>query len=395
MTVLTAFIAQIKLSIQNQHFIKLSLGNYKGEVEQLKNIYVKAILIKRELKLSFTYRYKTRDITKNFGIEEGLTEIVSMMNPEGFRIVTLFTSTENVICELNAKQNWITRDERATAEKPISLTHDKIKERKIGDSNKTYLKDLRLTDESGKVYKNAQDKWKQINHYIELLSTELTALPQKDMLQVVDMGAGKGYLTFALYDYLNTTLQRRSHIEGVEYREDLVELCNSIAANSGFDELQFLQGTIEDYKPKTDLDILIALHACDTATDDSIYKGIKHHANLIVVAPCCHKQVRRELEKIKAQNDLSFMTKHGIFLERHAEMLTDGIRSLILEYFGYQTKVMQFISDAHTPKNVMIVAVKKEISKEKKEDVLKQIKDIKSYFGIGFHYLERLCGLDK
>ena len=393
MTVLSVFIEQIKLSIQNENFIKLSLGNYKGEDAQLKSIYVKVVLIKRMLKLSFSYRYQTKDITKNFDIEEGISVIESLLNFQGFRIATLFMSNQNLICSLNSKQNWITRTEKASLEKPTSLAHDKQKERKIGDSNKTYLKELRLTDASGKVFKNAQDKWKQINHYIELLSAELKALPHKDVLQVVDMGAGKGYLTFALYDYLNNELGRIAQVEGVEYRQDLVELCNNIAKNSGFGKLHFSQGVIEEYSPIEDLDILIALHACDTATDDAIYKGIQHQANLIVVAPCCHKQIRRQLERVKSKNDLSFMTKHGIFLERHAEMLTDGIRALILEYFGYQTKVMQFISDAHTPKNVMIVAFKKDIDSTKQAQIVEKLKSTKDYFGIEYHYLEKLCGI--
>lgn len=393
MSVVSAFVDQIKESIQQENFIKLSLGNYKGQEEQLKNIYVKAVLIKKSLKLSFTYRYKSRDITKNFELETAMNEIGSLLTAEGFRVCTLFTTKQNVICEMNSKLEWTLKSQAATAAKPISLSHDKQKERKIGDSDKTYLKELRLTDEAGKVYKTAQDKWKQINHYIELLSAELDALAAKNLLQVVDMGAGKGYLTFALYDYLNNVLHRRAHVEGVEYRKDLVELCNNIAQKSRFNDLKFVEGTIENYKPLSDLDILIALHACDTATDDAIFKGIQHHANLIVVAPCCHKQVRRQLEKVKAKNELTFMTKHGIFLERHAEMLTDGIRSLILEYFGYQTKVMQFISDAHTPKNVMIVAVKKTIDSEKQARILEQLKQIKAYFGIEYHYLEKICGL--
>lgn len=393
MSVISAFVNQIKESIQKDSFIKLSLGNYKGKEEQLKNIYVKAVLIKKMLKLSFTYRYKTKDITKNFDVLEGISEIENLLSVVGFRICTLFTAEQNVICEMSPKQKWTVKTQAATAVKPQSLAHDQQKERKVGDSNKTYLKELRLTDESGNVYKNAQDKWKQINHYIELLSSELNVLPAKEMLNVVDMGAGKGYLTFALYDYLNNILNRQAHVEGVEYRKDLVELCNTVAQKSQFDELKFVEGTIENYKPSSDLDILIALHACDTATDDAIYKGIQHKANLIVVAPCCHKQVRRQLEKFKIQNDFSFMTKHGIFLERHAEMLTDGIRALILEYFGYQTKVLQFISDAHTPKNVMIIAVKKSIDTNKQAKILEQLKSTKAYFGLEYHYLEKICRL--
>lgn len=391
---LPSFIDQLKLAIENESFIKLSLGNYKGKEPKLKNIYIKLALIKRELKLSFTLRYQTRDITKNMSIDEGLTYIQDQLDTQGFRVATLFSSTENMVLQLNNKSVWFTKQEQATATKPSSLMHDHQKERKVGDTSKRYLRELRLTDENGNVYKNAQDKWKQINHYIELLSNELKSLPQKESLKVVDMGAGKGYLTFALHDYLTQELGYKVSTEGIEYREDLVLLCNEIATKAYFEGFEFKQGTIEDYQPEGNIDVLIALHACDTATDDAIYKGIKHHAELIVVAPCCHKQVRRQLEQVKAKNDLDFMVKHGIFLERHAEMLTDSIRALILEYHGYQTKVMQFISDAHTPKNVMIVGIKKPINIDKQTEILKKLKDLKNYFGIRYQHLERLCDLE-
>ena len=199
----------------------------------------------------------------------------------------------------------------------------------------------------------------------------------------------KGYLTFALYDYLTNILQKNASIIGVEFRPDMVELCNEIAQKTGFEKLSFIQGTIEDYDSQ-ETDILIALHACDTATDDAISKGISAQADLIVVAPCCHKQIRREMEKNKAKNDLDFLTKYGIFLERQAEMVTDGIRALILEYFGYKTKVFEFISDAHTPKNVLIVGIKGKTNPKKQVEILAKIKGIKEYFGIGYHHLERL-----
>ena len=156
--------------------------------------------------------------------------------------------------------------------------------------------------------------------------------------------------------------------------------------------MNFVEGSIKEYDSKN-TNVLIALHACDTATDDAIYKGITANADLIVVAPCCHKQIRREIEKHKTKNELDFLLKHGIFLERQAEMLTDGLRSLILEYFGYTTKVFEFISDAHTPKNVMIVAEKKAKTEAQKEVILKKIKDSKTFFGIEFHQLEKLMGI--
>ncbi len=258
--------------------------------------------------------------------------------------------------------------------------------------DKPYLNALKITDSSGNVYKNAQDKYRQINHYVELLSTIVRELAPRDVLQVTDMGSGKGYLTFALYDYLVNVLQVNTEVTGVEFRKDLVHLCNEIADKSGFRSLRFEEGTIGDYE-RAHTDIMIALHACDTATDDAIYKGITTGAELIVVAPCCHKQIRREMEKSKVHNNVNFLTGHGIFMERQAEMVTDGIRALILELYGYKTKVFEFISDVHTPKNVMITALKSTVKDIRKEEIRKEITDAKVFFGIEYHHLERMLGI--
>src|SRR5699024_10771713 len=251
------------------------------------------------------------------------------------------------------------------------------------------LQQLKLTAADGEVFKTAQDKWKQINHYIALLQPALRHL-KNNSPQIADMGSGKGYLTFALYDYLTSQLNLSPHITGVEYRKDLVEFCNQVAQEQSFSNLSFWQGGIEDYQPKEKIDILIALHACDTATDDAISKGIKEGSELIVVAPCCHKQVRKEMEKKKVLNALEPITKHGIFLERQAEMLTDSIRVLIMEYFGYHTKVTQFISDEHTPKNVLIIGSKRSTSQEKQAEIKEKISQLKAFFGVDRHHLESL-----
>jgi hypothetical protein len=156
---------------------------------------------------------------------------------------------------------------------------------------------------------------------------------------------------------VNTLGLNKIKVTGVEMRPDLVRLCNGIARDSNLANLEFVDGTIQKYDA-TGANILIALHACDTATDDAILKGISAGASLIVVAPCCHKQIRREMESGKKQNELEILTRHGIFMERQAEMVTDSLRALILEYFGYSVKVFEFVGGEHTPKNVMIAATK-------------------------------------
>ena len=387
---LATFIKTFSESLQDNSFVKISLGNYKGTEEQLKNIYIKRVLIKKEEKLSFTYRYKTRDIVKNFSLSEGINAVENALQ-EGFNIATLFTNKFDLIIE-KLNQKTVLRKTDSSNPKAISLEHDKAKNRLIKPQEKPYLHELKITDEAGNVYKNAQDKYRQINHYVEILSTLIKDIPTQNQLKVADMGSGKGYLTFALYDYLTNVLKLEAAVTGVEFRSDMVALCNNIAQNTGFSTLNFVEGTIEDYD-STGTNILIALHACDTATDDAIYKGITANADLIVVAPCCHKQIRREIEKHKASNELDFLTKYGIFLERQAEMVTDGIRAMILEYFGYKTKVFQFISDAHTPKNVLVVGIKNPNAVTKREEILAKLKATKEYFGIEYHHLERLFQL--
>jgi SAM-dependent methyltransferase len=385
------FLEALSQSLANGTFISLTLANYKGQEEGLKNAYIKRVLIKREEKLSFTYRYKTRDIVKNYTLEEGVA-LISNLLQTGFGSATVFTSEFDGLLQRDNKGNSTYKKLKPTKTEVPSLEHDSAKKRLIAADQKSYLTDLKITDNEGKVFKNAQDKYRQINHYIEILSPLVKEIATKSPLNVVDMGSGKGYLTFALYDYLVNVAHLAAQVTGVEYRSDMVDLCNAIAKKASFNGLNFVQGTIEDYSADS-LDVLIALHACDTATDDAIAQGIKSNAELIVVAPCCHKQIRREIEKGKATNDLDFLLKYGIFLERQAEMVTDGIRALVLEYFGYKTKVFEFISDAHTPKNVLVVGVKNRRSTQDRERVLEKIKAAKNYFGIGYHHLERVMGL--
>ncbi|MDI9863812.1 SAM-dependent methyltransferase [Flectobacillus sp. DC10W] len=385
------FCEQIQQAVEQKSLVKVSLGNYQGNEPALKNIYIRLVLIKNIEKLAFTFRYKTKDIVKNFDLVEGYKSIAEWLE-EGFKVATLMSTESDWQYEVLKNGKVMLKQKTASAKATPSLEHDKEKKRLIKPTEKAYLVDLKITDEQGNVFKNAQDKYRQINHYVEILSSLIKDSAIEKLHKVVDMGSGKGYLTFALYDYLHNTLGLKTQVQGVEYRQDMVDLCNQFAQNASFEGLNFTQGTILDYEQK-DINMLIALHACDTATDDAIFKGLQSDAELIVVAPCCHKQIRREIEKNKAQNELKFLTKYGIFLERQAEMVTDGIRALILEYFGYKTKVFEFISDAHTPKNVLVVGIKSGINPKRQDEILQEIAQTKAYFGIDYHHLEKLTQL--
>ena len=300
------YISLVKKSLADNTFIKLSLANYKGTIEGLKNCYIKKIKIKEDDKLSFTYRYQTKDIVKNFHLEEGINLVMEFIENGEFRHSSLFTLDFDAVFEYVNNDKTIIKKNNPTHNQLLSSDHNIQKKRLIIAEGKSYLHLLKITDEKGNVINSSQDKYKQINHYVELLSPLIKNLPKHEALNVIDMGAGKGYLTFALYDYLTHVLHLKALVTGVEYRKDLVDLCNDIAKKSNFKELNFVQGTIKDYDANQ-TKILIALHACDTATDDAIYKGITAKADLIVVAPCCHKQIRRELEQHKTKNELDFL----------------------------------------------------------------------------------------
>lgn len=382
-TVLEDFILSLSNSLKEGDFIKLALHQYTGPEPDLKSVFVKRTIIKREEKLSFTFRYGKRDVVKNYFPADGV-DLVDELLQTGFHIATLMTTG----FDLALQNQKIKKLPPSLTEQP-SLEHDRKKQRLIQPNGQTYLHLLGITDHSGKVIQSSQDKYKQINHYIEILSALLKEIPQDHIHKIVDMGAGKGYLTFALSDYLKTSLNMTPEIIGVDGRQDMVDLGNSVAHSSRFENLSFTQGTIQDFDSQG-TNILIALHACDTATDDAIYKGITAGADLIVVAPCCHKQIRKDMEKNGLPSQFDFLLQHGIFLEREAEMLTDSLRALLLEYSGYKTRIFEFVSGAHTAKNIMIVGIKSSKPPKDKTSLLKKIEEAKSLFGIKTHYLESL-----
>ena len=365
--------------------VKLTIHRPTATAGDLKSIDIRPILIKRELKLSFTYHHQTRDVVKNFPPHEAAALMVAQLE-EHFRAAHLYTTEADYVA--NHAQNGYQMSKRAPSKThEPELSHDRAKHRLIQGAGKPYLQALGITDAKGAVYKNAQDKFRQINKYIEILDGLVRGLAPRETLRVVDMGAGKGYLTFALYDYLTTGLKLKVEIVGVEHRAELVSKCNAIALASGFAGLSFVQGSIAAYDC-TGADIIIALHACDTATDDAIAKAIRADAALIVVAPCCHKQVRRAMGKLPSEHPLAPMLHYGTYTERMAEMLTDGLRAQVMELHGYRSNLFEFISDAHTPKNVMIVGTKDKIVDAEK--IQEAIKRTKVDFGIEFHQLERL-----
>lgn len=382
------FFEKVDLSLKNGSFVKMTLSKPVVKNDELRNVYIKPILLKDNKMYQFTYRYERRDETKNFSDFQTIEQLRSLV-PEKFQNVSLFTLSEDVTLLVSKKGKPTLMCKKIQEERKQDLSHDHEKQRLI-DPTKPWWSLLGLTSRDGKVLADMQHKFKQICKYVEIVDGVMRQTKFDDEIHIADMDAGKGYLTLALYEYLTNHCDKKIVMEGVEIRKDLVLKINDIIEKckdafprvSTESTMRFVEASIDSYKPSK-LDVLIALHACDTATDDAILKGIRKNAKLIICAPCCHKQIRREMEK-SGKTDV--MTRFGIFLERQAAMITDAVRTLVLEYCGYKTQVMEFVEIDNTPKNVLLVGRKTDKPVDK-EAVAKQIKELLEQYGIGEHYL--------
>ncbi len=379
-----ALFLAIKESIERNDFVKITLSKPLSKRNELVNVYIRYIQLQNEAHLSFTYRNKTNDQVKNYKIEE-VNEILEDLLLNTFRLATLFTLKEDVQVFVSKKKvvTFNTKHPSFTNKPPE--VHNQPKQHKV--VNNEYLKHLGISDANGNIVPKMADKYRQINKYLEIIDGLVSTLKLPKQINIVDMGSGKGYLTFALYDFLHNQKGLSVKITGIELRKELVNYCTDIAKKCNFENLFFECKSIQEHTEKT-IDILIALHACDTATDDAIYKGITSKSTLIITAPCCHKQIRQQLKGKELENPI---LKHGIFKERQYEMLTDTLRALLMDKEQYQTKIFEFVSNEHTRKNIMLVG-KKSFKNIDKKAIEAKVNKLKAEFNVTSHYLEKLLG---
>lgn len=379
------FIEKLSESIHKETFVKMTLGNYKGDDAHLQKILIRLLQTKKGIRLFFTYRYNTQDTAKNYDIDQAIKILKRALGTEFFS-GHLFTTENDLQLSIGKKGRSRLNTGKPTFTSLPNLKHNREKTKHV-DPNSFYLRALGITNDQGTIRVKQEDKWNQINKFVETLSSlfDQSALKDEKTVNIADMGSGKGYLTFAAYDFFVNSRGIKANITGIDAKPQLIELCNDIARSADFDGLKFLLGEIENFEvPETD--ILIALHACNTATDDAIFKGIAANAKLIVVAPCCHREVRPQM---RPPSMLKNILKHGILLEREAESITDGLRSLLLEKCGYTTKVFEFIATEHTPKNNMIVG-KLSAKNSLLPNIDREIDEIKKFYGIENLRLEQL-----
>jgi SAM-dependent methyltransferase len=377
-------------SVTDGTFVKLTLSGPVNPRLDLRNLLVRPVQLKAGPHLMFTFRHATKDVIKNYEPAEGARLLAEALETE-FRNAHLFTTAGDHRLESRRDGSVTLQSTPPTHTTTLPAAHDRLKKRLIAPRT-PWLRGLEVTDDRGEVREGMSAKFRQIQKFTEILDHLVSELPKRrpeaGPLRFVDMGCGKGYLTFAAYEHLARVFRKSVEGLGIEQRGDLVELCNRLARESRFEGLHFRSGTIERTRLET-CDILVALHACDTATDDAIGAGISAGAALILVSPCCHKEVRPQLRPPPV---LASVLRHGILRERQAEFVTDALRALLLERAGYATQVFEFIATEHTAKNLMISAVKRAQAVETTE-VERQIRDLAAFYGVRNQRLAAQLGM--
>ncbi|MDX2109892.1 MAG: SAM-dependent methyltransferase [Verrucomicrobiota bacterium] len=384
------FLEKCATALKDTTFVRLTFGAYAGPEIGLEKLQVRLVELKSGTHLQFRQQFRTRDVVKNVALASAVESIAECMK-SGFRSARLFT-TEND-WQLDPAKDGTVRIHRAppTFKDKPTVAHDREKSRLI-DARSPWLQALGVMDAQGHVREKMSAKWTQINAFIDILDAHLNASPlaQATAIRLSDMGCGKGYLTFAAYAYLRETRGVQTTVIGVEQRDDLVTTCNTLAKKCGYEGLSFIKGYINEI-PLAGIDVLVALHACNTATDDALHAGIQAGTSIILCAPCCHQEIRPQLI---APEVLSGVLKHGILAERMAELVTDGLRAMLLEQAGYTAKVLEFVPDEHTPKNLLITGIRHERRSETihtaTNRVGDEIKQLKAFFGVESQRLEKL-----
>ena len=396
------FLALLRTAVSDGTLEKLTLGKHRGTDATLHNLFIRPVTLKAGPQLCFVWRHATCDITKNLPPARALAQIESLLGPT-FLDGHLFTAsqTAQLECEPDGRARLAVKKVATAPRAAAADGHDRKKTHLI-PADSPWLRALGVTNDRGQPRAEMAAKFRQIQKYTELLSDLLdeaglladsapssherepldspAALSLSNgrvddrPLRIVDMGCGKGYLTFAIA----TLPGAKADVLGVEIRPELVAPCNDLARTQGLAQLRFAAGSIAD-TPLEGADVVIALHACDTATDDALARGLAAGASLLVVAPCCQKELRPQLT---APPVLADALRHGIFQERQAEFVTDALRAQLLEWAGYRTKVFEFISTEHTPKNLMLAAIKSGPRGAADDALAQRIRDFAHFYGI-------------
>lgn len=396
------FIARLQASLADGSFQRLALGRPHDADPTLEKLLARRVALRGVDHLSMVWRHRSKDITKNLPLPEAVAKVAQLLATQ-FHHAHLVTRGHDIQLALGKRGQWglrvgklppapdTTTAPAAADDRADTAAHDRTRQHALSLAE-PFLAELGVTDAQHRLIPAMARKWRQINKFVEVLDhafaqSPLAARDAAEPVRVLDFGAGRGYLTFAVQQRL-VAAGRRPDIVGVELREDLVAQCNGVAQRLGLAGLRFDAGDVRSHGSGP-IDIMIALHACDTATDVAMHRGVRGGAAIIVCSPCCHKELRPQL---LAPAPLRPMLRHGIHMTEQAEMLTDTLRALLLQSAGYDTQVFEFVSPEHTAKNKMVLAVRRAqpLPAAQRQALRAQVAELKAFYGVRTQTLESL-----
>lgn len=365
----------VLLRTLNENFTQITISGAKkgiipGEHEGIQKIQIRPVFIKGHLLFQSACYTEKQVFHSNLTKEETISFIKEKMNfykqlqanGTGIKVSVLSGKKGNLTIKSEiAERDFADGNEDFRQKK--TLSHNREKAYILPkDTPVPFLVDLGVQTKDGKIINGKYDKFRQINRFLEFIRDILPVLPKDRRISIVDFGCGKSYLTFAIYYYLKMMNGLDVEITGLDLKADVIEKCNSLKEKYGYDDLQFLTGDIGSYEGKTRVDMVVTLHACDTATDYALAKAVKWNAQVILSVPCCQHELNGQI----FCEPLAPVFKHGLLKERISALLTDGIRAALLEEAGYEVQVMEFIDMEHTPKNILLRCVKNTRMKPKR-----------------------------
>jgi len=371
--------------INEKTIIYAIFSNVRNKSEKTFNkVTIKKVIIRNEVKHQFEYFYDKKVEHKNLDNDNAIAEMCNLIETY-FRqaVINTVDSDYQILISKKGKTKILKKE---ATRKPEDASHNRKKNYILSEGEQTpFLIELGIMTEQGKIVNTKYDKFRQINRYLELVSDCIPYLDKKKTIRIIDFGCGKAYLTFALYDYLVLKMGYNVEIVGLDLKEDVIKFCSDLAHKLNYYDLRFVQGDIKGFNEFGEVDMVISLHACDTATDDALARAVNWGAKVILAVPCCQHEL---LKKIKNEAMVPMM-KYGIIKEKLSSLITDSIRANALEIMGYRTQVIEFIDMEHTPKNIMIRAFFEETPDLDK--VVKQYKQFKDEWHIS-PYIEEAFG---
>lgn len=342
-------------------------------------IKVRPVMIRDSLYFQVS-RYTDKQVFHENMTAEDALETLSGWILHDFRQAQIRMQDEMVTVLVSKKGKATVKSKKAACIETQNLEHNRKKQYIIEEGTAVpFMIDLGVMTESGKIIRTRYDKYRQINRFLEFIEDILPELPTDRTVHIIDFGCGKYYLTFAMYYYLKVLKHYDIRITGLDLKQKVIEDCQALADRYGYDGLQFLCGDIADYNGTDEVDMVVTLHACDTATDYALYKAVKWHASVILSVPCCQHELNRKMQC----ETLSGAFQYGLIKERTAALMTDAMRGQLLEMKGYKTQLLEFIDMEHTPKNILIRGVKSKglLPKAARKQQMENYQKCRDFFG--------------